>query len=220
MKDFVVIINFKTYPQATGEEAVKLAKECEQAAKTYGYDIRLAVQTTDIYRVTQATSLPVYAQHSDPIEPGRHTGFLTADAIKEAGARGALLNHSEHRMGMEDVIAGTILLQRQNMDAIVLVESVGKLRMLDKHIDPEFFGIEPPEMVGGDISVSTARPDLVKDAVHATSNAVIIGAGVKTYEDLKIAQELGARGVILASGIAKASHREKAFRRLLTQHGQ
>ena len=63
---------------------------------------------------------------------------------------------------------------------------------------------------GGDISVTTADPAIVSDTVAAVrdinSNVrVLCGAGVKDGKDVRTAVELGAHGVLLASGVTKAS---------------
>ena len=44
---------------------------------------------------------------------------------------------------------------------------------------------------------------------------VLCGAGVKTGEDLRVALELGASGVLLASGITKADRPGVALENLL-----
>jgi triosephosphate isomerase len=70
----------------------------------------------------------------------------------------------------------------------------------------DFVAVEPPELIGGDISVSTANPELISDAV-ATIGAgkVLVGAGIKNAEDVRIALKLGAVGVLVASGVVKAA---------------
>jgi triosephosphate isomerase len=81
--------------------------------------------------------------------------------------------------------------------------------------------VEPPELIGGDFSVSRAQPELVKgtvDAVKAVSPEVkvLCGAGVKSGEDVRKALELGSEGVLLASGVVKAKDVEQAIRDLVT----
>ena len=44
----VVIINMKTYPQATGEKAVLLAQPCERVSNQYDVPIVIAPQIPDI----------------------------------------------------------------------------------------------------------------------------------------------------------------------------
>ena len=77
-------------------------------------------------------------------------------------------------------------------------------------LGPTFIAVEPPELIGGDISVTTADPAIVSDTVAAVQNInsnvrVLCGAGVKDGNDVRTAVELGAHGVLLASGVTKAS---------------
>jgi triosephosphate isomerase len=215
----IVIINYKTYKQGTGEHAVKLAKVCEQVAKEHGIDMRIAVQATDIALVSRAVDIPVYAQHVDPLDPGKTTGWLTAHAIKAAGASGCLLNHSEHRMSTADITAATARLAKEHMEAIVCAENLQRLHELS-HVDATLFVIEPPELIAGEVSVSVARPDIVASAVHATRKPLLIGAGVKEYNDMVIAQEMGARGALLSSHVLLAKDHRRALLKLLTRRGQ
>ena len=99
----------------------------------------------------------------------------------------------------------------------MFVPSVEALRELREACTPTYFCIEPPELIGGDVSVSTAHPELIRAAVEASPVPVLTGAGVKTGEDLRIAAELGSAGVILASGIVLAQDRTAAFARLLSE---
>ena len=89
---FKIFINFKTYPQGMGMEAVRLAKICQKLA------IVPIVQTVDIYRVRKEAEISPWVQHTDGQEPGKHTGWVNLEAVVEAGAVGTLLNHSEHRI--------------------------------------------------------------------------------------------------------------------------
>ena len=84
---------------------------------------------------------------------------------------------------------------------------------------PDMIAIEPPELIGGDISVSTAQPEIITNTIAKVKQIadipVLCGAGVKTAEDVKIALELGAKGILLASGIVKAKDPEQALRDLV-----
>ena len=69
--------------------------------------------------------------------------------------------------------------------------------------------VEPPELIGGDISVTTSDPTVVSSSVEVVRKVdsgidVLCGAGVKTGEDVAAALDLGAAGVLLASGVTKA----------------
>ena len=79
--------------------------------------------------------------------------------------------------------------------------------------------MEPPELIGGDISVTTADPDIVSSSVEAVKAIdknvkVLCGAGVKNGKDVAKSIELGADGVLLASGVVKAKDKERVIRDL------
>ena len=76
-------------------------------------------------------------------------------------------------------------------------------------LGPTFIAVEPPELIGGDISVTTADPAIISETVDAVRGInpnvrVLCGAGVKDGNDVRTAVQLGAHGVLLASGVTKA----------------
>ena len=85
---------------------------------------------------------------------------------------------------------------------------------------PDFVAVEPPDLIGGDISVTTANPGIIEntvEAVRAVNRSVMIlcGAGIKNGDDVKAALELGTDGVLLASGVVRAKDPEAAVRDLV-----
>ena len=77
-------------------------------------------------------------------------------------------------------------------------------------LNPTMIAVEPPELIGGDISVTSADPEIISATVAAVKEVnpnvrVLCGAGVKNGADVAAAIELGAEGVLLASGVTKAS---------------
>ncbi|MBO8173941.1 MAG: triose-phosphate isomerase [Thermococcus sp.] len=215
LKEPIIAINFKTYAQATGEGALRIAKAAEKVYKETGITIVVAPQLADLYRIAQEVEIPVFAQHIDPIKPGSHTGHVLPEAVKEAGAVGTLLNHSENRMILADLEA-----------AIRRAEEVGLMTMVCSNnpkvsaavaaLDPDYVAVEPPELIGTGIPVSKAKPEVITDTVELVKKVnpnvkVLCGAGISTGEDVKKALELGTVGVLLASGVTKAKDPEKAI---------
>ena len=83
-------------------------------------------------------------------------------------------------------------------------------------LSPDFIAIEPPELIGGDVSVTKANPEVVSSAVDRIRRAnpkveVLCGAGVKAGRDVSRAIELGAVGVLLSTGVVKAKDPKKAL---------
>lgn len=213
-KEPVIILNFKTYEAATGAKAVALATMCERVAKEEGADIRLVVQTADIYRVATAVALPVYAEHVDPIAPGRNTGFTLPEDVKDEGAVGTLLNHSEHRLA-SDVLERAVAEAKGAGLRVILCAATPEEGAKLAHLAPEFIAVEPPELIGGTVSVSTAEPEVIRTAVRKITAPLLVGAGIHTGEDVKVALQLGAHGVLVASGVVTAKNPEDALRKLL-----
>ena len=215
----VVLLNYKTYPSAVGQKAVDLTRTLEQAASGARVALGVAPQAVDLHRVAQATRMPVLAQHVDSLAPGNGTGSTLVEAVKDAGAVGSLLNHAERRLQLAELSAASHRLQQAGLVRVLCTDTVATTRAAAA-LRPEFVAIEPPELIGGDVSVTTADPGIVRDAVRAAKEAsrdvrVLCGAGVKTGEDLRKALELGAEGVLLASAVMKAKDPAAALRDLL-----
>ncbi len=210
----IIIVNFKTYSESTGNNAIKLAKLCEKFGKKFKVDMRVAVQATDIFPVAKAVKIPVYSQHISTKSSGKTTGHITAEAVKSAGAKGVLINHSEHRLSAKEVKATVLLANKHGLKTIVFADTPQKLKSLG--CNPTFFCAEPPTLIAGKKSVSMAKPDLILSSVKSTKIPVLVGAGVHDYKDLEIALDLGAKGVILSSGIVLAKNKDNALKNLLS----
>ncbi len=200
----MIITNFKTYESATGKAGLELAKIHEAVAKETGKDIRICAQSPDLAWLANEINIPVYAQHIDPINYGSNTGKMLPESVKASGAKGTLLNHSERRLDRKTLAASIKRAKELGLEVIVCAQDPEEgVSFLE--FDPDFIAVEPPELIGGDISVSTAQPDIIKNAAKLIgSEKLLVGAGVKNGEDVRIAIELGARGVLLASGVTKA----------------
>ncbi len=206
----ILLVNFKTYIEGTGKDAVKLAKLIAKIAKQKKADVVIAVEVADIYSVSKAVKIPIYAQHIDPVEEGAHTGAVLAKDVKENGAKGTLLNHSEKRMKYKDLRKSIEIAKKNKLRTVVCVNNIATLRRV-RRFKPDYIAIEPPALIGTGISVSTARPGLIRKAVKvARGIPLLAGAGISSGNDVKRALELGAAGALAASAIVKA-HDQKAI---------
>jgi triosephosphate isomerase len=215
-----IVVNVKTYSEATGPSLYNLSQLVNKIAEETDISLALAVQATDIYHTTKTVSIPIFAQHIDPIKPGSHTGWTLPQAVKEAGATGTLINHSEHRLTLADIDACIQTAKQFNLDQIVCTNNVATSKAAAT-LNPQFIAVEPPELIGGDISVTSADPDIVSKSVEVVKSInadihVLCGAGVKNGDDVAKAIELGADGVLLASGVVKPTDKEKIIRDLIT----
>jgi triosephosphate isomerase len=218
LKTPVIVLNVKTYEEATGLKCLEIAKLMEKISLELDVNMAISVQATDIKMCSDNVSIPVWAEHIDPIKPGSHTGWTLPEAVKSAGAVGTLINHSEHRLILADIDVCISRAKDLNLDHIVCSNNV-ETSMAIATLGTNFVAVEPPELIGGDISVTTADPDIVSNSVSAVKDInknvkILCGAGVKNGKDVSKAIELGADGVLLASGIVKAKDKEAVIRDL------
>ena len=204
----LIVVNFKTYATAMGQKAVQLAQAMERASREHVRMVAV-VSAFDLHAVKQAApSLEVWSQHLDPVGQGSFTGWLQPDNAIERGTQGTIINHAEHKVEIDHVQK---LMQQlpDNFPICACAADVSEAHHLAE-LGPTFIAVEPPELIGGDISVTTADPAIVSDTVNAVRKInpdvrVLCGAGVKDGQDVKTAVELGAHGVLLASGVTKAA---------------
>ena len=211
----IIAVNFKTYAEAMGPRAVALAKLCESVASDTGVTVIVAPPLPDVASVVGSVSIPVYAQHVDDVNPGSTTGHVTPENVAASGASGTLINHSERRMTIAHIESLVGRCGDLGLSTIVCTNNIGVTRACAA-FEPDFVAIEPPELIGGDVSVTTANPGIVSDSVKAAKAVspgvrVLCGAGVKTGADVAKAIELGTDGVLLASGVVKAEEPAKVL---------
>jgi triosephosphate isomerase len=215
----MIFINFKTYETGTGSNAVNLAKILEEVATYSQTKIIPVVQAPDIREVVQSVKLEVWSQHIDPVEFGAHTGAIIPEAVKEDGAMGTFLNHSEHKFkNFEDLEKAHERSQKVGLKTLVFAGDIKELENIIK-LKPTFVAYEPPELVGSKTtSVAQAKPEVIAQAVQiARENELplIVGAGIKSQEDIRVSLRLGASGFAVASDIVKAEDPKKELLELI-----
>ncbi len=209
------MVNYKTYGPSIGDNAVQITSGIEEnCTKNWA----VAPQAPDIRMVSEKTELPVLSQHIDAVEPGSNTGHALLETMVDAGVEGTLVNHSEKRLRLSDIEYIVNRCREKEIETIVCANNPD-VAASAAALDPGFVAYEPPELIGGDISVSSAKPEVVEEAVRKVKEVnqdvkVLCGAGVKNGEDVKAALELGTEGVLLASGLVKADDKEKVIKDL------
>jgi len=204
----LIIVNFKTYLEATGKKAVELAKKAEKVSLETKVSIGVAPQHTDIATVAKTVTIPVFAQHTDPIQPGSHTGQVLAEAVKETAATGTLINHSERQLKLSDIDAIIKIAREKGLVSVVCANNPA-ISAAVATLKPDVLAIEPPELIGTGIPVSKAKPEVIANTVRLVREinrkvVILCGAGISHGEDVAAALRLGTRGVLVASGIVKA----------------
>lgn len=221
METPIIAINMKTYPQSSGEAGRNLAKLCQEVAEESGKNIAIAPQQTDLALFSLDYPIPIFAQHVDNAAQGSTTGRVTPENIWAIGCAGTLINHSEYRIDAEDVRLLVQKCRNLALTTIVCTKDATESKAYAE-FKPDFIAVEPPELIGGDISVTTAKPEVIEDSVAMVKASspdvkVLCGAGVKNGKDVKMAIELGAEGVLLASGVVKAEDQRAVLLDLVSE---
>ena len=86
----LIIINLKTYERGSDVNAEMLVRELQKASTKYKAGIAIAAQAADLFRLTQDTTLPLFAQHVDPESYGAHyRSYTDRDCAMQRSGRDA-----------------------------------------------------------------------------------------------------------------------------------
>ena len=215
MDSHCLVLNFKAYNESCGPKGELLAKIAEKVALDMGVPIIICPPIA-YAGLAESLEIPVFGQHVDIAEPGAKTGHITMESLASLGVKGTLLNHSERKVGHSAVEWVVGRAKKIGFDTCVCANDVDEARSLAA-FRPTAIAVEPPELIGSGVSVSTARPEVVEESVKvikavSPQTLALVGAGVSNATDLKKAMELGAEGVLLASAYVKAKDPETWLR--------
>ena len=179
MSSPLILVNLKTFKEGMGNRGRMIANAAQLVAQESGVTIGIAPSYMDLHPLCHHYTIPVYAQHVDGFDPGAHTGHVTVEALRMAGAAGSLINHSERRLTLAEIEGSVRALQAQKLISVVCSNnestSAGAAALA-----PEYVAIEPPELIGSGVSVSKANPDIIRRsvaAVHAINPKVKVTHG-------------------------------------------
>ncbi|MGI0086046.1 MAG: triose-phosphate isomerase [Nitrososphaerales archaeon] len=213
------VINTKNYPEASGTSVERLAHATYVVSQEFkrrraGLEIIISIPAFSLGALSRRfEKLPIFTQHLDNRFPGSTTGFLVPEIAKLFGADGSILNHSEHRISEEEIKESVERLRKLGMRSLVCARDEGEIETFARY-SPDFLAIEPPELIGSGNAVSKARPEIIsnssdalrKSVPHGSKTVLLCGAGIIDPVDAQRAVELGAEGILVASGVVKAAN--------------
>lgn len=216
MSGRILMINFKNYLEASGERALGLSKASERVSKELDVEVVVSPPSPLLALVARSVSIPVYSQHTDCAKVGSTTGHMVAEVEMSAGVKGSLVNHSEMRLGVDCIEMVVKKLRELGMVSVVCARTPEEVAVVSE-FGPDYVAIEPPELIGSGVAVSKAKPEVITKSLEVLKGRVklLCGAGIVGYEDVKKAVELGAEGVLVASGVVKAKDWEGKVRELV-----
>src|SRR3989338_2173103 len=214
----LILINCKTYAEVSGEKGIRFARKIA-AVKSTKYDVAVAPPLLLLREVVQKSRVPVFAQHVDGVEYGAHTGQIVVAEVKEAGAQGVILNHSERKLVFERLVESVELCKKNGLEVVICASTLAEVKRVSK-LKQDYIAYEPTALIGGNVSVVSAKPKIIEEVVRAVRKLsgrtrVLCGAGVRTREDLQTAIRLGACGVLLAHAIDTARDPAMVLRKMM-----
>jgi triosephosphate isomerase (TIM) len=215
-KDGLLIINLKNYLETAGDYTIKLVKDAEKVSDKLDIEIVISPPQPSLAAIASQTKLKIISQHVDMKSPGSTTGYYIPELIRKVGASGSLINHSEHPVETTETKQLIEKLKELNLLSFVCVKTTEELKEVIE-FDPNYIAIEPPELIGTQKSISIEKPFLIRECKQIVNmkdqtSELICGAGINKKEDVKIALEYGAKGILVSSSITKASNwYEKIF---------
>ena len=211
-----LIVNCKVYREASRKYLHKLVKQVDEV-QGKSDKLRIIVCVSALYLESLAKQFPrltFFSQSVDGIGFGAHTGHISPYQVKEVGGSGTLLNHSEKRIPEAEIVNCVVHCKKANLEVCLCVENKEEIKKYES-LQVDFIAIEPPELIGGEISISEDRPSLIKDCVELSEKPLLVGAGIKTKQDVEIAKELGAEGILVSSGIVRAENPRQVLEELV-----
>ncbi len=219
---YVLAVNYKAYRTAYGSLGLRISKEIDSIAKEYKGNVRVILlpPLTELNKVSSEVEVAnVFAQHVDPVDEGPYTGYVTIDMIKEAGAVGVMVNHSERRLRLDEIYFILNKARKAGLEVLACADTAEVAAAISV-LNPNMLAIEPPELIGTGIPVSKAKPEVVLKTLNLVRKyndkiTILTGAGITTGDDVKAAINLGTQGVLVASAVMKSVDPRKAFEDLI-----
>ena len=169
----IIIVNLKAYEQGYGANGYDLCKIMEEIALEHKVNLAAAVSPIDLVDFSDNLDIPIFAQHVDGVNFGSHTGSILPEAVRYSGAVGTLVNHAECQMSWEEIEKTINRCKELDLLTVLCTADIASSEK-GSHLNPDMIAVEPPELIGGDISVSTAKPEIISDTVEVVKKSIQI----------------------------------------------
>lgn len=207
----MIVINFKNYRR--GKAALDLARTiylyCNKAI--------VAVPSMDIKEIVlNLNNLTIYAQHCDYHDTAKSTGFMVPESLEENGAKGTLLNHSEHPVPIQMIKKTIKRCNERNIKVILCAKNLTQVKRF-KTFNPYAIAFEDPKLIASGKSITQAKSATLGKFVDILKDTQIIpmcGAGITSATDIEEAYFLGCKGVLVSSAIADTHNPEKILKEI------
>ncbi len=207
------IVNFKNYEESIGDDTEILIQKLNEARN--GNKVFFSLPLTHLLLGKKYHNL--LSQHVDFHQHGPFTGRVVMEDLKKIGISGSLLNHSEYKVD-HSVIRKTIKrADVSEFELFICARDLDEAKTLCE-MGARTIAYEPEELIGGNISVSSSKPEIIEKCFTICEEYganLFIGAGIKNRDDVKRGKELGAKGILISSGIVKSKEPKNSLNSLM-----
>ncbi len=217
-----------------GDTVLEYAKAADDAAEKYDIDVLFITPVVEIRRVVENTkNLIVLAPYMDTLRPGRGMADILPEAVRDAGAKGVVVNHSEKPMSLPAIKATIDRAHELDMIAFACADTIAEAKAIAQ-LNPDIINPEPSELIGGGKGVSDmsyvmesikvikeinpnimveqaagiSQPQQVYDFIMAGSEAAGAASGIVNAEDpIKMIYEMIAATRRAADDLKKLGRR-------------
>ena len=189
-----------------GQDMLALARAADEISRRYDVRIIMTPQSVDLRLLAEnTTDLLVFAQHMDPILPGRGLGSVLPEAVKATGASGVMLNHAECPMELNALGRAIARARELGLTSIVCADSLKDAAAIAVYA-PDIIVPEPSELIGTGQSSGT---EYILASIRAVKDVnpdiqVLPAAGIASEEDVYRVIAAGAEATGCTSAIMKA----------------
>ena len=214
----LIILNYKLYKEAVGTKALDIARKISKI-KNDKYDIVVSPSLCSMKEIAEKTNVTVFSQHTDHVPLGAHTGRISPEELKRINVKGTILNHSERKIPLKYLARIIEQCVKNKLKTVVCASTLSEIKKVAE-LNPHYIAYEPKELIGGNISVTKANPDIIVKAVEMVHNInprikVLCGAGIHSKEDVGQALLLGTHGVLIGHSFVKAKDPKKFLQDML-----
>ncbi|NIG57749.1 triose-phosphate isomerase [Chitinophaga sp. Cy-1792] len=197
-----IIVNFK---KLVGAAALELVDELSKSDDLLlsKYDIILALQAPDAVNVPPDCKFRIFIQDTFSDEKDGFLSFFQHHAIRHPSVAGVILNHPEKKLSAGELHACVEKARALDMEMLICATTISEAVELNRYA-PHYIGIESEALIGKDDSFTNHCPDIVEEARQHIQTDILIGAGIKTPEDLHHVINTGGSGVLVSSLILKS----------------
>lgn len=186
-----------------GDAVLEYAKAADAAAREFDIDVIFVAPYTEIRRVSENTErIIVFAPYMDAIRPGRGLAEVLPEAVKAAGAKGVVLNHSERLMTLNSLKKTIDRANELDLLTFVCADTIMEAQAI-AHLHPDIMNPEPTELIGsGQVSDMGYVQEVIR-AVKEIDPGILVeqAAGITTASQVYDFIMAGSEAAGAASGI-------------------